>query len=76
MVQVETGVRVAVLLVRLHHDRLAATRSARSLLLQLHQSLRSHAQGLKNTMGFNYAALSFLQRHLLEHGQGQAAQTL
>ena len=63
-VQVELGVRVAVLLVRLHHNRLAATPSARTLLIPLHAGLRVRAQALKSTMGFNLAALSFLQRQM------------
>ena len=64
--QVELGVRVAVLLVRLHHDRLAATPLARTFLLPLHATLRTQTQALKATMGFNLAALSFLQRQLQE----------
>ncbi|KAK9805414.1 hypothetical protein WJX73_002742 [Symbiochloris irregularis] len=71
--QVELGVRVAVLLVRLHHGRLAATPSCRSLLLQVQGALRGSAQQLKSTMGFNLAALSFLQRRLREE-RGAAAQ--
>ena len=53
--------RVVVLLVRLHHDRLSSTPAARGLLLQLQQKLRASVQGLKNTMGFNLAALGHLQ---------------
>ena len=60
--------RVAVLLVRLHHARLAATPSARALLLSLQSALRGGAQQLKGTLGFNLAALSFLQRHIQEEG--------
>ena len=59
--QVERAVRAAVLLVRLHHDRLTSTSSARELLLELQHKLRGSVQGLKDTMGFNMAALSHLQ---------------
>ena len=62
----ERAVRAAVLLVRLHHDRLTATPAARQLLLELQQRLRGSVQGLKATMGFNMAALGHLQAVMAE----------
>ena len=64
--QVERAVRVVVLLVRLHHDRLSSTPAARGLLLELQHKLRGSVQGLKNTMGFNMAALGHLQGIMAE----------
>ena len=64
--QVERAVRVVVLLVRLHHDRLSSTPAARGLLLELQHKLRTSVQGLKNTMGFNMAALGHLQGIMAE----------
>mmetsp|Transcript_32735 Transcript_32735/g.72312 ORF Transcript_32735/g.72312 Transcript_32735/m.72312 type:complete len:987 (-) Transcript_32735:326-3286(-) len=58
----ELAVRVAVLLLRLHHAQLTSTSSARPVLLRLQRSLRPAVQGLKDVVGFNMAALQHLQR--------------
>jgi U3 small nucleolar RNA-associated protein 12 len=60
--QVELSCRVATLLLRLHHSQLTATPSARQTLVDLHKRMRAAVQGLKDTLGFNIAALRFLQR--------------
>jgi len=60
--QVELSCRVATLLLRLHHAQLTATPSARQTLVGLHKKMRAAVQGLKDTLGFNIAALRFLQR--------------
>lgn len=59
--------RVATLLLRLHHAQLTATPSARQTLVDLHKRMRSAVQGLKDTLGFNIAALRFLQRTAKEN---------
>eukprot|EP00798_Chlamydomonas_sp_ICE-L_P003606 gene3606-13690_t len=64
--QIELTCRVAVLLLRLHHSQLVSTPSARPMLQQLRRRLRTGVQGLKNTLGFNLAALTHLQRLNLE----------
>lgn len=60
--QVELVARVSSLLVRLHHAQLVATAGARPALLAVQRSLRPAVQRLKDTMGFNVAALQHLQR--------------
>eukprot|EP00882_Tetradesmus_deserticola_P029909 GHRQ01033543.1.p2 GENE.GHRQ01033543.1~~GHRQ01033543.1.p2 ORF type:complete len:149 (+),score=67.22 GHRQ01033543.1:491-937(+) len=60
--QVELSCRVATLLLRLHHSQLTATPSARQTLVDLHKRLRAAVQGLRDTMGFNIAALKYMQR--------------
>jgi hypothetical protein len=60
--QVELSCRVATLLLRLHHSQLTATPSARQTLVDLHQRLRAAVQGLRDTLGFNIAALKYMQR--------------
>lgn len=62
LLQVELGCRVATLLLRLHHAQLTATPSARQTLVDLHKRMRAGVQGLKDTLGFNIAALKYLQR--------------
>lgn len=62
VLQVELSCRVATLLLRLHHAQLTATPSARQTLVDLHKRMRSAVQGLRDTLGFNIAALRFLQR--------------
>jgi hypothetical protein len=57
---------VATLLLRLHHAQLTATPSARQTLVELHTRMRTALQGLKDTFGFNIAALRFLQREAKE----------
>ena len=54
--------RVAVLLLRLHHNQLVATSGARPVMVRLQKHLRSSVQALKDEAGFNLAALSHLQR--------------
>eukprot|EP00850_Spirogloea_muscicola_P019693 SM000196S05385 [mRNA] locus=s196:240895:245724:- [translate_table: standard] len=63
--QIELTVRVAVLLLRMHHNQLVATPSARGSLTSLHGHLRTRVQELKHCMGFNLAAMAHLQ-HVLE----------
>lgn len=60
--QVELCCRAAALLLRLHHAQLVATPSARGTLVALQRRLRRAAQGLKDTLGFNVAALKHLRR--------------
>lgn len=60
--QAELSCRVATLLLRLHHSQLTATPSARQALVDLHKRLRAAVQGLRDTLGFNIAALKYLQR--------------
>jgi len=60
--QVELCCSAASLLLRLHHSQLVATPSARQTLLDLHKHLRRAMQGLKDTLGFNIAALRHLMR--------------
>ncbi|MEW5304297.1 MAG: hypothetical protein WDW36_006917 [Sanguina aurantia] len=62
LTRVELCTRVAVLLLRLHHSQLVATASLRPTLLHLQHRLRSSMQGLKDTVGFNLAAMRHLQR--------------
>ncbi|GIL45803.1 hypothetical protein Vafri_2953 [Volvox africanus] len=64
---VELSVRLAVLLVRLHQGQLAATAAARPVLLALQRRLRGAAQGLKDVVGFNLAAMSYLARRAREN---------
>ncbi|EFJ52522.1 hypothetical protein VOLCADRAFT_79148 [Volvox carteri f. nagariensis] len=63
---VELTVRLAVLLVRLHQGQLVATAAARPVLLALQRRLRGAAQGLKDVVGFNLAAMSHLTRRARE----------
>lgn len=58
--------RVAVLIVRLHQAQLSATPSARPMLLTLQRRMRTAVQGLKDTLGFNMAALRHLARSAKE----------
>lgn len=62
LTRVELCTRVAVLLLRLHHSQLVATASLRPTLLHLQHRLRTSMQGLKDTVGFNLAAMRHLQR--------------
>lgn len=68
--QAELCCRVAVLLLRLHHGALTSTPSARPTLLALHAQLRPALQALKDTLGFNCAALKYLQRSAKEGSIG------
>ncbi|KAK9840307.1 hypothetical protein WJX74_007274 [Apatococcus lobatus] len=61
---VELACRVAVLLVRLHHSQLVATPAARPVMIKLQGLLHSNIQGLRDTIGFNLAALQYLQRRM------------
>ena len=64
--QVELCCRVSTLLVRLHNPQLIATPAARPTLVQLQTLLTGSVQGLKDTMGFNLAALHHLKRSMKE----------
>jgi U3 small nucleolar RNA-associated protein 12 len=70
---VELCVRAAVLLLRLHHGRLVATPGARATLVPLQRRLRRAAQGLKDALGFNVAALRHLRRAAGEAAGADAA---
>lgn len=70
--QVELCCRVSTLLVRLHNPQLIATPAARPTLIQLQKVLRRSVQGLKDTMGFNLAALQHLKRCAKERQAGAA----
>ncbi|KAG1662756.1 hypothetical protein FOA52_006781 [Chlamydomonas sp. UWO 241] len=72
--QTELATRVAVLLLRLHHTQLVATAAARPVMVKLRRSLRPSVQGLKDTAGFNLAALRHLQRQARERS-GVAGET-
>jgi U3 small nucleolar RNA-associated protein 12 len=63
---VELCARTAALLLRLHHAQLSATPAARPVLRALQARLRPAVQRLKDTLGFNVAALRHLQRQLRE----------
>lgn len=65
--------RAAALLVRLHHAQLLATPSARAPLVRLRGLLRQRTQGLKDTLGFNLAAMAHLQRALKDRQQSAMA---
>ena len=71
--QIELCCRVSTLLVRLHHPQLVATPSARQTLIQLQMLLRNRVQGLKDTMGFNLAALQHLKCSAKERQAGLSA---
>lgn len=60
--------RVAVLLLKIHHAQLAATPSCRGVLTSLRTLLRGRLQSFKNVMGFNIAAVRHLQHQLHERG--------
>ncbi|KAG6555190.1 hypothetical protein Mapa_003229 [Marchantia paleacea] len=62
--QVELVCRVAVLLSQIHHQQLASTGAARPTLTSLHPVLKEGVQLLKDTIGFNLAAMGHLQRLL------------
>jgi U3 small nucleolar RNA-associated protein 12 len=58
--KVEQSVRVAVVLLKAHQIKLAASPSVRPVLAQLQQSMRARVQVSKNMMGFNLAGLQHL----------------
>lgn len=62
--QVELVCRVAVLLLHLHHSQLVATVSSRPILTSLHEVLKDGVKKLKDTIGFNLAAMGLLQEVL------------
>ena len=68
--QVELLCRVATLLLRVHMQQLMATPAARPVLTELQGLLRSRVQGLKDTMGFNLAAIEHLRRVVADQGGG------
>ncbi|KAH7428708.1 hypothetical protein KP509_09G013500 [Ceratopteris richardii] len=59
--QTELICRVAVLILHLHHPQLVATLSSRPVLTSLYEVLKVGVKRLKDTMGFNLAAMSHLQ---------------
>eukprot|EP00887_Chlorella_sp_A99_P006380 scaffold3.g6380.t1 len=62
--QVELLCRLAALLLRLHHQQLMAAPATRPVLIQLQTLLHERVQGLKDTLGFNLAAMAHLQQQL------------
>ncbi|MCO5568312.1 hypothetical protein L7F22_022011 [Adiantum nelumboides] len=62
--QVELVCRVAILLLQLHHSQLVATVSCRSVLTSLHEVFQDGVKKLKDTIGFNIAAMGQLQELL------------
>ncbi|KAI5079782.1 hypothetical protein GOP47_0005261 [Adiantum capillus-veneris] len=62
--QVELVCRVAILLLHLHHSQMVATVSCRSILTSLHEVLQRGVKKLKDTIGFNLAAMGQLQELL------------
>ena len=58
----ELSCRVAVLLVRLHHNQLVATPSVRPTLAKARDLLQVALRKKKDTLGFNLAAIHHLQR--------------
>lgn len=71
--RVETSVRVATLLVRIHQLQLSSTPDARVPLLKLQRVLRPAVQRLKDVMGFNLAAMRMVQRVAVSARAGGAA---
>jgi hypothetical protein len=61
---VEKVCRVACLLVRVHQAALSSTPAARATLLELRAHLRPAVQRLKDSIGFNLAAVKQLQGRL------------
>lgn len=59
--------RVAILLCRVHLQQLMSTPAARPTLVELRELLHSRISDLKDTWGFNAAAIEFLKRQL--HGK-------
>ncbi|CAM6097849.1 unnamed protein product [Calypogeia fissa] len=66
--QVELACRVAVLLLQIHHQQLSSTISARPTLTELSSHLKIGVQSLKDTIGFNMAAMGHLQGQLAARG--------
>ncbi|KAI8810902.1 hypothetical protein BJ742DRAFT_799159 [Cladochytrium replicatum] len=68
--------RIVLFLLRTHHVEIVATRSLRPVIEKLSKSLRSNAQQMKDTIGFNLAAMHFLRREWeLEHSSEFFAET-
>lgn len=67
---VELLARVTILLCRVHMHQLMATPSARATLLQLKDLLHSRLVDLKDTWGYNSAAIEFLKRHMQNNKRG------
>ena len=59
---VELLARVSILLCRVHLQQLTSTPAARSTLFELRSLLQTRLHGLKDTWGYNAAALEFLRR--------------
>ena len=66
--QIELLARVSTLLLRIHLQQLGATPSARPLVAELQQLLRTRLQEFKDMLGFNIAGLTHLQRLARERG--------
>lgn len=62
--QAELVCRVSVLLLQLHHSQLVATVSSRPILTSLHEVFQDGVKKLKDTLGFNLAAMGHLQELL------------
>lgn len=61
---VELLCRIATLLLRLHMQQLMSTPAAKPALVKLQHILRTRVQDLKDVMGYNLAALNYLQAGL------------
>lgn len=64
--QIELVSRITTMIVRLHYEQLTAAVAARPVLIALQRDLRRSVQGLKDTIGFNLAAMGHLQRLLAD----------
>lgn len=54
--------RVLFFLLRTHHSQIVATRALRNTMLSLRRHLRDALRRQKETLGYNLAALKFLER--------------
>lgn len=59
----ELACRVATLLLGLHYPQLSSSRTSRQALLSLHEHLRPRLKQLRDSIGFNVAAMGALKRH-------------
>ncbi|KAK4050815.1 beta transducin [Microbotryomycetes sp. JL201] len=60
--EITTTSRVLFFLLRTHHSQIVATRSLRPIMISLRRHLRDALDRQKNTLGYNLAALRYVQR--------------
>ncbi|KAL8278427.1 hypothetical protein RQP46_009117 [Phenoliferia psychrophenolica] len=60
--QITLTSRVLFFLLRTHHSQIVATRALRSTMLSLRRNLREALRRQKDTVGYNLAALKYIQR--------------